>query len=53
MEGVVPRPAVEEEVVGLARTLIDIESVTGNEGQVAHFVRDWLLKRGGCPFPWA
>ncbi|ELR18923.1 peptidase dimerization domain containing protein [Acanthamoeba castellanii str. Neff] len=47
MEGVVPRPAVEEEeVVGLARTLIDIESVTGNEGQVAHYVRDWLLKRG-------
>ena len=34
------------DVVGLARSLIDIDSTTGNEGPVVRWLADWLQARG-------
>ena len=34
------------DVVGLARSLIDIDSTTGNEGPVIRWLADWLRARG-------
>ena len=34
------------DVVGLARSLIDIDSTTGNEGRVVRWLADWLRARG-------
>ena len=34
------------DVVALARSLIDIESTTGNEGPVVGWLADWLRERG-------
>ena len=34
------------DVVGLARSLIDIDSTTGSEGRVVRWLADWLLARG-------
>jgi acetylornithine deacetylase len=39
-------PMTPVDVVGLARQLIDIESTTGNEGEVAKFLADYLRGRG-------
>ena len=34
------------DVVSLSRTLIDIDSTTGRETEVAHWLSDWLQRRG-------
>ncbi len=41
----------EEDVVQLARTLIDIESITGNEKNIALWISDWLQHRGALSHP--
>ena len=34
------------DVAALTRQLVDIESITGNEGPVGDFLRDELVRRG-------
>ena len=39
-------PVTAFDVVGLARSLIDIDSTTGSEGPVVRWLADWLRARG-------
>lgn len=36
----------QEAILNLARTMIDIESISGNEKAMAHFLQDYLSSRG-------